>query len=311
MLIRTVSRSEVGDLHAILRSVGPHGHREWAVESESSLLATLDNPRLDPDLGGWSVGYENGLAIGYSLVESELNIGRMIVGLAVLPGREDALSDLLDEGVRRAVKVADAERFEIHVAVRDTEDGSVVDALEAKGFEVVRTVLKMRVDVADVALMEGKVPTGSMIRDANMADSGEAFVVTNLHNACFTGSWGFSPNTVDEVSGRTAADAARNGFAPIVVIEDETEGVVSAYNWITLNEGDGRVEMVGVHPSMRGRRLGWAIFNAGVERLIEHGATTLSLDVDSQNPPARRIYESAGYRTYSEVNYFGLEMLKD
>ncbi len=311
MLIRTVSRSEVGDLHSILRSVGPHGHREWAVESKSSLLATLDNPRLDPDLGGWSVGFENGLAIGYSLVESELNIGRMIVGLAVLPGREDALSDLLEEGVKRAIKVAETERFEIHVAVRDTEERSVVDALEAKGFEVVRTVLKMRVDVADVELNEGEVPTGSMIRDANMADSGEAFVVTNLHNACFTGSWGFSPNTVDEIIGRTAADAARNGFSPIVVLEDETEGVVSAYNWITLNEGDGRVEMVGVHPSMRGRRLGWAIFNAGVERLIEHGATTLSLDVDSQNPPARRIYESAGYRTYSEVNYFGLEMVKD
>ena len=62
---------------------------------------------------------------------------------------------------------------------------------------------------------------------------------------------------------------------------------------------------------MRGRRLGWAIFNASVERLIDHGATTLSLDVDSENPPARRIYESAGYRTYSEVDYYGLDIVKN
>lgn len=310
MHIRTISRSDVADLLAILHSVGPHGHREWTTDSETSLLATLDNPRLDPDLGGWSIAYERDRPIGYSLVESELNIGRVIVGLAAMAGHNDALGGLLMDGVERAVAVADENRFEIHVAVRDTEASSVVDALETSDFTVVRTVLKMRVDVSDLELRDGEVPTGSKIRDADMADTGEAFVVTNLHNACFIGSWGFSPNMVEEIMGRAATDADRNGFPPIIVLEDEADGVLSAYNWITLSDGDGRVEMVGVHPSMRGRRLGWAIFNAGVKRLIDHGATTLSLDVDSENPPARRIYESAGYRTYSEVDYYGLEIVK-
>ena len=41
-----------------------------------------------------------------------------------------------------------------------------------------------------------------------------------------------------------------------------------------------------------------------------NGATSLVLDVDSQNPPARRIYESVGYRTYAQVRYFGLEIVK-
>ncbi len=310
MHIRTISRSDVADLLAVLHSVGPHGHREWATVSETSLLATLDNPRLDPDLGGWSIAYERDRPIGYSLVESELNIGRMIVGLATVAGHEDALDGLLMDGVERAVAVADENRFEIHVAVRDTEASSVVDALETSDFTVVRTVLKMRVDVSDLELRDGEVPIGSQIRDADMSDTGEAFVVTNLHNACFRGSWGFSPNTVEEIMGRAATDADRNGFAPIIVLEDEADGILSAYNWITLSGGDGRVEMVGVHPSMQGRRLGWAIFNAGVKRLIDHGATTLSLDVDSENPPARRIYESAGYRTYSEVDYYGLDIVK-
>ncbi len=310
MHIRTISRNDVVDLLAVLRSVGPHGHREWATDSETSLLATLDNPRLDPDLSGWSIAYERDRPIGYSLVESELNIGRMIVGLAAVAGHNDALGGLLLDGVERAIAVADENRFEIHIAVRDTDASSVVDALETSNFTVVRTVLKMRVDVSDLKLRDGEVPTGSTIRDADMSDTGEAFVVTDLHNACFGGSWGFSPNTVEEIMGRAATDADRNGFAPIIVLEDEADGILSAYNWITLNKGDGRVEMVGVHPSMRGRRSGWAIFNAGVKRLIDHGATTLSLDVDSENPPARRIYESAGYRTYSEVDYYGLEIVK-
>lgn len=310
MEIRTITRCNIPVLFRILRAAGPHGHREWPVTDEATLLTALDNPRLDPNQGRWSMGYENGSAIGYSLVEPELNIGRILVGLAIVEGRDDALGPLLQDGVTRAQELSDQDRFEIHVAVRDTESKSIVDALEAAGFCVVRTVLKMRVSVSQVELPDSTAPPGFIIRDVDMSDAAEAVVVTDLHNACFTGSWGFSPNTVEEIADRTAADANRNGFAPIVVLEDTSDGKLVGYNWITLSDGDGRVEMVGVHPSMRGNRLGWTIFNAGVERLIARGATTLVLDVDSENPPARRIYEAAGYRTYSDVSYYGLDVVK-
>ena len=310
MEIRTITRHEMPELFRILHAAGPHGHREWPLTDEATLVATLDNPRLDPDLGRWSIGYEDGIPVGYALVEPELNIGRILVGLATVEERDDALGSLLPDGVRRAMELSDQDRFEIHVAVRDTETKSIVDALESAGFGVVRTVLKMRVGVSDVGLPEALTPPEFIVRDADMSDAVEAASVTDLHNACFTGSWGFSPNTVEEIADRTAADADRNGFAPIVVLLDASNGKLVGYNWITLSDGDGRVEMVGVHPSMRGNRLGWTIFNAGVERLIAHGATALVLDVDSENPPARRIYESAGYRTYSEVRYYSLNVVK-
>ncbi len=310
MEIRTITRHEVPELFRILRAAGPHGHREWPLTDEATLVATIDNPRLDPDLGRWSIGYEDGIPVGYALVEPELNIGRILVGLATVEGRKDALGSLLQDGIRRAMELSDQDRFEIHVAVRDTESKSIVDALEAARFGVVRTVLKMRVGVSQVELPDSPAPPGFIVRDADMSDAVESAAVTDLHNACFTGSWGFSPNTVEEIADRTAADADRNGFAPIVVLADESDGDLAGYNWITLSDGDGRVEMVGVHPSMRGKRLGWTIFNAGIERLIAHGATALVLDVDSENPPARRIYESAGYRTYSEVQYYGLGVVK-
>ncbi len=310
MEIRTITRHGVPELFRILHAAGPHGHREWPLTDEATLVATLDNPRLDPDLGRWSIGYEDGIPVGYALVEPELNIGRILVGLATIEASDDALGSLLQDGVRRAMELSDQDRFEIHVAVRDIESKSIVDALESAGFSVVRTVLKMRVSVSQVELPDSPTPSGFVMRDADMFDAVEAVSVTDLHNACFTDSWGFSPNTVEEIADRTAADADRNGFAPIVVLSDAWDGGLVGYNWITLSEGDGRVEMVGVHPSMRGKRLGWTIFNAGVEKLITHGATALVLDVDSENPPARRIYESAGYRTYSEVRYYGLDVVK-
>ena len=308
MEIRTITRSSVGELRGILRAAGPHGHREWQTTDEKSLLAMLENPRLDPDLGRWSIAYEGGTAVGYALAEPELNIGRMLVGLAVIDGHEDAFDPLLADGIERATTIANRGEFEVHVAVRDTESEAVKGVLRASGFDVVRTVLKMAVDVTCVELQDAKVPDGLVVRDADMSDAEEAAAVTDLHNACFIDSWGFSPNTVDEITGRATADADRNGFAPIVVLARVEDGELSGYNWITLNDGDGRVEMVGVHPSMRGKRLGRTIFNAGVEQLIAQGATRLVLDVDAENPPARSIYESAGYRTYSEVKYYGLKV---
>ncbi len=308
MEIRTITRNDVGDLLGILRVVGPHGHREWQTADEASLLATLDNPRLDPDLGGWSLAYEGNESVGYVMAESELNIGRVLVGLAAVDGHEGALGSLLGIGIEKARAMAGGGEFEVHIAVRDSEPEAAHNVLRAADFDVVRTVLKMAVEVSDVDLKSGSVPDGLVVRDADMHDGDEARAVTELHNACFVDSWGFSPNTVEEIAGRTAADLDRNGFAPIVVLEDVSDGSLPAYNWITLDEGDGRVEMVGVHPSMRGKRLGWVIFNAGVERLIANGATRLVLDVDSENPPARTIYESASYRTYSKVRYFGLKV---
>ena len=52
MEIRTITRHEVPELFRILRAAGPHGHREWPLTDEATLMATLDNPRLDPDLQG-------------------------------------------------------------------------------------------------------------------------------------------------------------------------------------------------------------------------------------------------------------------
>ncbi len=311
MQIRTITRKHAPDLLEILHIAGPHGHREWPISDADSLLATLDNPRLDPDLGRWSIAFCDGDAVGYSLVEPELNIGRVLVGLASVDDCPDILDALLSDGIERASELADLDRFEIHVAVRENEPAVINGILKSADFDVVRTVLKMRVDVGMLSLRHSIVPDSSTLREADMLDEAEAAAVTDLHNACFVDSWGFSPNTVDEIVGRAVIDAERNGFAPILVVESEETGTLGAYIWITLNDGDGRVEMVGVSPELRGAGLGWTIFNAGVERLIANGATTLVLDVDSENPPARRIYESVGYRTYAQVRYFGLEIVKD
>ena len=216
MQTRTITRKSAPDLLEILRGAGPHGHREWPTSDAISLLATLDNPRLDPDLGRWSMAFRDGAAVGYALVEPELNICRVLVGLASVDQSPDVLKELLSDGIKRATELADLDRFEIHVAVRENEPAVTGEILDSFGFQVVRTALKMRVKVAKLAPRHSTVPRGSILREADILDCREAAAVTDLHNTCFVDSWGFSPNTVDEIVGRATIDAERNGFAPIL-----------------------------------------------------------------------------------------------
>ncbi len=303
MKIRCMTRADVRDLIEILRAVGPHGHREWPTEDETQLVRALNNPRLDPNSGGWSIAFEHGAPLGYSLVEEELNIGRIIIGVATLPSAQQALPPLLKHSIEHALAACEDE-FELHLAIRDSEPAHVTEAVKSAHFKVVSTVLKMRVP-ADTCKRKPVEPyLGVEVDELDIHDFNAARAVTDLHNACFSGSWGFSPNTVDEISARAIADAERCGFSPILVARDR-DNVLVAYIWTTMNDWDGRIEMVGVRPAARGTGLGWFTFNAGVEHLLMHGAQTLSLDVHSQNQPARRIYESAGFKTYQNVRYYG------
>jgi ribosomal protein S18 acetylase RimI-like enzyme len=72
-------------------------------------------------------------------------------------------------------------------------------------------------------------------------------------------------------------------------------------------DGDGDGDAVGqvyaiyVLPSSQGRRLGAALLAAAESRLAAAGFATASLWVLTSNTPARRFYESRGWRTTGET----------
>ncbi len=305
-----MSWEQIPNLLRILQPIAPHGHREWNFNDEIDLRNALDNDRLSPAEGRWSLAYDRQEAVGYSLTEPELNIGRILVGVGTASEDESLLPALLSNGIERATALAGSISAELHVAVRDHEPPQVTVALASNGFDPVRDVWKMIAGVEDLVYEPKSIETTGdfVLTCVDLSSDAEISALTELHNACFVGSWGFSPNTVDEISGRTVADAPGTGGAPILTLRDAFSGEMTAYIWVSLHKGDGRIEMVGVHPSARGKGLGRVIFDAGARRLLDLGAEALVLDVDSENPPAIRIYESIGLKTRGVVTYHGLEV---
>lgn len=303
--IRKMSRLDVPALFEVISKLPPHGHRSWRVADADQLDATLSESRISPENGAWSLAFRGDEPCGYSLTEPELNIGRIVIGCAVTEGNEDFHPVMLSDAVARAEDIADDDSIQMQIAVKRLEPDYVKSNVASVGFEPVREFVKMRARSQLIASHAADGGDGGTVLRARLEDEDEISAVTDLHNLCFEGSWGFSPNTYDEISERVNNDYDRTGVLPILTTNGGGHLDPNAYVWTTLHELDGRIEMIGVAPSKRGQGLGRQIFFAGVRHLIEHGAETISLEVDAQNTAAINLYESVGLIEYSQTVYYG------
>jgi ribosomal protein S18 acetylase RimI-like enzyme len=68
-----------------------------------------------------------------------------------------------------------------------------------------------------------------------------------------------------------------------------------------LHGQGGQIEPMGVHSDYERLGLGRALLTETLRRLRDHGATTAHIEVYNDNPAARHLYESAGYRVAHHV----------
>jgi mycothiol synthase len=83
--------------------------------------------------------------------------------------------------------------------------------------------------------------------------------------------------------------------ADLLVAED-TDGSILGFHWTKLHDArHGEVYVVGVAPQAQGRGLGRVLTVAGLNHLTERGAEEILLYVESDNRPARGLYEGLGF----------------
>jgi len=93
----------------------------------------------------------------------------------------------------------------------------------------------------------------------------------------------------------------------ITAFREGEEGVIHA-----VSGGRGltsRLAGMGVAPGARGKAAGWELLKAGVRHLKGRGPANISLTVDSENRPARRIYERAGFRHGFDLFWYELRLV--
>jgi mycothiol synthase len=279
--IRPFSWTDLGELALLQAGAAPGG-----TVSTEGLERWLRQPGLQPERD-CLIAESGGVPRGYGYVIVEAPIKRAVV-LIEAPKHDDRRAverTIIDAAIAHATALG---LDVLHTDVPE-DDADRQRALQAAGMRQLRTHLHLRRETpAKLAVAAGD---GRTIR---LAERGDVPALAALQNAAFTGSWGYCPNTADEIDYRVF-DLPNDAPDGVVLLHEGAELV--GYCWThreALGE-PGIVGMVGVLPERQGQGLGRIATAAGIDHLIDIGAAPIEITVDGENTPAVRLYEHLGF----------------
>ena len=277
--------NEINGLTGTVKAHTPFSMKEW-----------LKQPFCHPKRDIFVAQGEDGL-IGYTIITPEIPIGRTVLSGGVLePFRRRELGRHLLHTAIGHSKALGASRIDVDVP---GDDQAAHHFVESEGFSQVRVYWRMH---HEKKLPRLKVPRGFTVRP--FIPNQDEEILTQVQNAAFSETWGFCPNTVEEVAYKTRLSRCRPEGILLLVQGRRVAG----YNWTCIFSNErssiGVVWMTGVHPDFQGRGLGRPILLAGMKYLYGQGVDAIELMVDAVNPPARRLYLSAEFEKVSETHWY-------
>jgi len=274
--------------------------------SVPELINNLDRPNHFPEKNLF-VAEISGDIIGYVDVIPELGIERVVLQCLVHPGhRRRGIAEKL---VEQAVEWAGQSTAKVVHANVLQDDKAGKRLFSKMGFEFIRRYLELRIDLSKVHLTK-------MTRNdypCRPMRQGEEEKLTRLQNRSFTDTWGFNPNTREEISYRLHRPTASP--EDITLCLDGAEPI--AYCWAKLHceknqdldRGKGRINMLGVDPHYRGTGVGKKVLLKGLSRLKSRGVRLVDLTVDGENKVARALYRSVGFKVRTSSLWYQKDLV--
>ena len=232
--------------------------------------------------------------VGYMDINAELPIKRVIFDCWVHPDhrRRGIATGLLNSAMSRALQMGAGIA---HINILESNKVAQL-VLPRLGFNYVRRFLELRLDMDRVRWLD---LDQSPLKYRHLKP-GEEELLTGIQNSSFTGTWGFSPNTVEDIvfrlniGSRSQEDVvlAYDGDNAIGYCWTETASDVTS----TTARDIGRISMIGVVPAFRGQGFGKWVLMGGLVHLKNKGLPAIELTVDSQNQAACSLYQSAGFK---------------
>jgi mycothiol synthase len=255
----------------------------------------LGQPGLDPEANCLLLE-EGGELQGFCLIFPELPVGRTVLELETLPHLASSLSER--EVLRRAVgRARELGARVVHLCLPQSSPRR--ELLEQEGFS--RVCVYWEMVWRQEQLPPVTLPHGFSVRPFK---AGDAPTLTAVQNAAFAGSWGFCPNTVEQIEYRSAMTNTSPGGILFLCHGERVAG----YCWTSVapvgGQTRGLISMVGVAPDYRRRGVGRPVLLAGMEYLRSIGVDDIGLNVDRNNTPAIGLYTSVGFQKVRELNWF-------
>ena len=299
MSVRNFTWNDLPALLDFVDSIQPRSSQQSQDLARRTFHEVLEQPGLEPEENCLLLEMDGSIK-GYCLVFPELPIQRAVLGPDVVS--DLAGSPLEGELVRRAL--ARAEQLGTRVAhLCLAESSPKRRLLEEQGFSLERVYWDMVWHGESVP--PDVSPDGFTIRPYQPSDAG---TLTEIQNLAFTGTWGFCPNTVEQIEYRSSMS---NTSPPGIVFLYDGERA-AGYCWTCIAPAGekirGVIGMIGVAPAYRGRGLSKPLLLAGMQYLKSTGVEDIGLHVDGNNSPAIRLYTSVGFEKVGELNWYGVRV---
>lgn len=254
----------------------------------------LEQPNYSPEQDLFFIEVSEKV-IGYMDVRPEISIRRVILDCFIVPEhRRKGLATKLFSYARQRAKALEAKVVDVHIR----QDNVVAQRALAKlGFHLVRRFHELRLDLAEIHLT--KTAPSFPIRHFQ---TGEEDKLLEIQNHSFAGTWGYSPNTIEEIRYRCS------------ISNTSPEGILLAYKgerpigycWTRIeheekplaDESRGQIFMLGVEPSYRNKGIGKELLLAGLSYLKSKSLRFAQLTVDSENMAAIALYCSVGFEIW-------------
>ncbi|MGD8665667.1 MAG: GNAT family N-acetyltransferase [Desulfobacterales bacterium] len=277
--------------------LGPAGR----FASARSLRDDLGHPRFKPQTDLW-VADSNWVLVGCLAVNREFEIGRALIAGCVHPQhrRKGIATKLMIKGLQ-SIRASGIQSAQVSVLESNTGAKSF---LKQMGFTRIRYFAELRLDTNTIRLTDIREDAITSRR----LEPGEANLLTQIQNRCFAGSWGFNPNTEEEIAYRLSMPSRS---PQDVILTYEARHLVG-YCWTIINSQEnesraekiGRIHMLGVDPDHRRQEIGKAILHNGLKALRARCVDIVELTVDSENTAAGALYESMGFKMRAQTEWY-------
>lgn len=218
----TVDLSRLLALRAAIAGAAP----KHVAETSTELQAQLEFPGRDPRRDVY-LARDNADVVGFGWIHPEASIGVAVAELGVLPRyRRRGIACALLENLTEAANKRSLDELRLRV---DSSEQALAEFLARNGFRPIRAYVIMS---ASHPQMLGIPQTDSpAVNIRPFAAPDDVAALTAIQNAAFSGSFGFCPNTAQEVSTYLAM---RGGHQGLFFASGSDRDEIAGYVWSSI-----------------------------------------------------------------------------